>query len=324
MTAIANRKILALAGGVGGAKLAHGLAQICVPEDVRIVVNVGDDFEHLGLPICPDLDTVMYTLAGLANPETGWGRRGETWQFMAALENFGGPTWFRLGDLDMATHIARREILQRGDTLSQATAVLCGSLGIAHDVIPMSDQSVRTIVHTDEGALPFQDYFVRRQCAPQVSRFDFVGADSARPSAGFAAALEATDLAAIVICPSNPFVSVAPILSIPGVEAALARNPAPKIAVSPIVGGQAIKGPAAKMMRELGLDCTASGIAGWYGARIDALVIDAADADQAASIEARGTKTLVSNTVMRSDADRAALARHVLDFAAGLPRLAAR
>jgi len=324
MSSRGHGRILALAGGVGGAKLAHGFAQICAPEQITVVVNTGDDFEHLGLPICPDLDTVMYTLAGVANPETGWGRRDETWQFMAALERLGGPTWFKLGDLDLATHVARRERLHRGEDLSAATAALCRALGIAHTVAPMSNQPVRTIVHTDEGALPFQDYFVRLQCAPRVERFTFDGAERALPSTAFAAALAESELAAIVICPSNPFVSVAPILVVPGVEAALQGHAAPIVAVSPIVGGQAIKGPAAKMMRELGLDCSASGIADWYGERIDALVLDDADADQAAGIEARGIATLVCPTVMRSDADRAALAQSIRSFAATIPRGAAR
>lgn len=320
VTAPARGGILALAGGVGGAKLAHGLVQVCAVKDLQIVVNTGDDFEHLDLPICPDLDTVMYTLAGLANPETGWGRRGETWQFMAALESLGGPSWFRLGDLDMATHIARRQRLQRGESLSAATTALCAALGVAHPVAPMSDQPVRTVVHTDEGALPFQDYFVRRQCAPRVERFEFVGAERARPGPAFDRALHDAGLAAIVICPSNPFVSVGPILAIPGVEAALRQAAAPTIAVSPIVGGQALKGPAAKMMRELGLDCSARGIAEWYEGRIDALVLDTNDASEAAAIEARGVATLVCNTVMRSDADRAALAQQIISFAARLPR----
>ncbi|MGE0733588.1 MAG: 2-phospho-L-lactate transferase [Alphaproteobacteria bacterium] len=324
MSASGRKRILALAGGVGGAKLAHGLAQICAPEDLTVVVNTGDDFEHLGLPICPDLDTVMYTLAGLANPATGWGRRDETWQFMNALERLGGPSWFRLGDLDMATHVARHEKLRHGASLSDATTALYRALDVAHAVAPMSDQPVRTIVHSDEGELPFQEYFVRRQCAPRVQRFAFDGAEQARPSAAFAAALADTELAAIVICPSNPFVSVAPILAVPGVEAALRRNAAPKIAVSPIVGGQAIKGPAAKMMRELNLDCSARGIADWYGARIDALVLDREDAGLESAIRSRGTATLACNTVMRSDHDRAALAQAVLTFAATLPRGVAR
>jgi len=324
VSASGRRRILALAGGVGGAKLAHGLAQICAPEDLTVVVNTGDDFEHLGLPICPDLDTVMYTLAGLANPATGWGRRDETWRFMTALERLGGPSWFKLGDLDMATHVARHEKLRHGASLSEATAALYRALGVAHAVAPMSDQPVRTIVHSDEGELPFQEYFVRRQCAPRVRRFAFDGAERARPSAAFAAALADTELAAIVVCPSNPFVSVAPILAVPGVEAALRRNAAPKIAVSPIVGGQAIKGPAAKMMRELNLDCSARGIADWYGARIDALVLDSEDAGLESAIRSRGTATLVCNTVMRSDGDRATLAQAVLKFAATLPRSVAK
>jgi LPPG:FO 2-phospho-L-lactate transferase len=308
--------ILALAGGVGGAKLAQGLATQCAPDDLTIVVNTGDDFEHLGLPICPDLDTVMYTLAGIANPETGWGQKDESWNFMAALAKLGGPDWFRLGDRDIATHITRRARLAEGLSLSQVTAELCAELGIKHRIVPMSDNKVATRVETDRSVLDFQDYFVRQQCRPVATGFRFDGADRATPHTALLQGLREAD--AIVICPSNPFVSIGPILALLGVEAALRQRRAPAIAVSPIVGGQAIKGPAAKMFAELGLDCSALGVARWYGELLDGIVIDTVDAALAPRIEALGQKVLICDTIMRNDVDRAQLARRVLDFVAGL------
>lgn len=308
--------ILALAGGVGGAKLAHGLAMQCAPADLTIAVNTGDDFEHLGLPICPDLDTVMYTLAGLANPETGWGQKDESWNFMAALKRLGGPDWFNLGDRDLATHVARRARLAEGAKLSQITAELCGRLGIAHRIVPMSDDKVATRVDSDAGRLDFQDYFVRHRCTPKVEGFQFDGAAQAQPHPLLLQGLR--EAQAIVLCPSNPFVSIGPILALPGVESALRKRRGVAIAVSPIVAGQAIKGPAAKMFAELELDCSALGVARWYGDKLDALAIDTVDAALAPQIEALGHRVLVCDTIMRSDDGRAALARRVLDFAATL------
>jgi LPPG:FO 2-phospho-L-lactate transferase len=308
--------ILALAGGVGGAKLAHGLAAHCAAGELLIAVNTGDDFSHLGLPICPDLDTVMYTLAGIANPETGWGQKDESWHFMAALAKLGGPDWFRLGDRDLATHIARRARLDEGASLSQVTAELCARLGIRHRIVPMSDDKVSTRVETDHGVLDFQDYFVRRRCEPVARGFRFDGAAQAKPNPALLAAL--SDAQAIVLCPSNPFVSIGPILAVPGIEAALRQRRAPAVAVSPIVGGQAIKGPAAKMFAELQLDCSALGVARWYGDRLDGLVIDTLDGALRPQIEALGHRVLVCDTIMRNEQDRAALARRVLDFAATL------
>ena len=308
--------ILALAGGVGGAELAHGLAAHCAPEELTIVVNTGDDFEHLGLPICPDLDTVMYALAGIANPETGWGQKDESWNFMAALKRLGGPNWFALGDRDLATHITRRARLMAGASLSQVTVDLCARLGIKHRIVPMSDDKVSTQVETDQGTLDFQDYFVRRRCAPTVRRFQFAGIERAAPTSALLSGLR--DAKAILICPSNPFVSIGPILALLGVEDALAQRRAPCVAVSPIVGGQAIKGPAAKMFAELRLECSALGVARWYGKRLDGIVIDTIDAELAPSIEALGLRVSICDTVMRDDTGRAALARRVLEFAAGL------
>ena len=310
--------ILALAGGVGGAKLARGLAGVLDPGRLTVAVNTGDDFEHMGLPISPDLDTVMYTLAGRANPDTGWGVAGETWSFMEAVEDLGGDTWFRLGDRDLATHVLRRRMLDRGKTLSEATDALAGALGIRHRIVPMSDRPVRTVVETDEGTLPFQDYFVRRRCEPRALTFRFENIDSVEPSPGLAAALANPELDAVVVCPSNPYVSVAPILGIPAVAGFIEARKVPVVAVSPIVGGRAIKGPAAKMMAELGAETSALGIATHYGALIDGLVIDEVDAALAPDIEASGMAAHVARTVMRNEGDSRELARETLAFAAGL------
>ena len=310
--------ILALAGGVGGAKLARGLADVLEPGQLTVAVNTGDDFEHMGLPISPDLDTVMYTLAGRANQETGWGVADETWSFMEAIGDLGGETWFRLGDRDLATHVMRRRMLDGGQTLSEATDALAGALGIRHHIVPMSDQPVRTVVETDEGTLPFQDYFVRRKCEPRVSAFRFEGIDTALPSPGLVAALSDPDLKTVVICPSNPYVSLAPIVGIPAVAEFIDAREVPIVAVSPIVGGQAIKGPAAKMMVELGAETSALGIARHYGARIDGIVIDEVDAALAPDIEALGVAVRVAQTVMRSEDDSRTLARETLAFAVGL------
>ena len=310
--------ILAFAGGVGGAKLARGLADVLEPGRLTVAVNTGDDFEHMGLPISPDLDTVMYTLAGRANPETGWGVADETWSFMKTVGALGGETWFRLGDRDLATHVMRRRMLDDGKTLSDATEALAGALGIGQRIVPMSDRPVRTVAETDEGTLPFQDYFVRRKCEPRVLNFRFEGIETALPSPGLAAALSDPNLKAVVICPSNPYVSVAPIVGIPAVAAFMDARDAPIVAVSPIVGGRAIKGPAAKMMGELGAEISALGIASHYGARIDGIVIDELDAALAPDIEALGIAVRVAQTVMRSEDDSRMLARETLTFAAGL------
>jgi len=314
-----DRPVLALAGGVGGAKLANGLAALLGPDELTVAVNTADDFVHLGLHISPDLDSVMYRLAGLNDPVRGWGLRDETWQFMAALEALGGETWFNLGDRDLATHVERTRRLAAGETLSAVTAALCRALGIAHRVTPMSDDPVRTVVLSEGERIPFQRYFVERQCGPVADGFDFEGADRAAPAPALEAALAAPGLAAIVICPSNPFVSVRPILSLPAVARALAARRAPVVAVSPLIGGAAVKGPAAKMMREQGLPVSGAGIARAYGGTVDGLVIDRADAGEAADIEAAGARVLTADSLMRDAADEARLARAVLDFAMRLP-----
>ena len=282
-----------------------------------VVCNTGDDFEHLGLAISPDLDTVLYTLAGIANPETGWGRAGETWSFMQALEGLGGETWFRLGDADLATHLERTRRLAAGESLADIGLDFCRRLGVRAKVMPMCDQPVRTMVETEGGVLPFQRYFVERRCGPEVRGFEFRGAGDARPLPALEDALASDRLEAIVICPSNPFISIDPILAVPGLLATIAASPAPIVAVSPIIGGRAVKGPTAKMMAELGLATSARTVAEHYGRLLDGFVIDAADAAEAQAID---LPCLATPTLMTSEADKCRLASEVLAFARGLRR----
>ena len=309
--------IIALSGGVGGAKLALGLSRIMPPEDLLVVVNTGDDFEHLGMSISPDIDTVAYTLSGLANREVGWGRHDETWSFMETMEALGGDTWFRLGDRDMALHVERTRRLRNGESLSAVTADLCRRMGVGPRVVPMTDDPVRTRLLTDLGWLDFQEYFVHRRCEPVVSQLQFQGAGAARPHPAFLAALADESLEAVVICPSNPFISVEPILAIPGVREALMACKAPIIAVSPIIAGRAVKGPTAKMMTELGLDPSAGTVAQRYADLLDGYVIDHADMSEVVSIDARVT---LAQTLMTTMEDREALARIVVEAAATLRR----
>ncbi len=308
-------KVVALTGGVGGAKLARGLIECLPPEQLLIVANTGDDFEHLGLSICPDLDSVMYALADLNDTERGWGLAGETWQAMDALASLGGPDWFRLGDRDLATHLQRTRLLAEGQDLTQVTGALCRSLGIAHTLVPMTNDRVRTMVSTADAELAFQEYFVREQCAPGVTGFRFEGITQAMPSPELMTWLNAPDLVAIIICPSNPFVSVDPILQLSGVRQALEKSRAPVIAISPIVGGLAVKGPAAKMMQELAMPSTAAAIAQWYDTLLSGFVIDLMDESLASSIP---IPTRVVSTMMSSLASKRQLARDVLDFAQDL------
>jgi LPPG:FO 2-phospho-L-lactate transferase len=311
--------IVALAGGVGGAKLADGLMAL-LGGAVTVIVNTADDFEHLGLPISPDLDTVMYTLGGIANPETGWGVAGETWSFLDQIVRLGGPSWFRLGDRDLATHVLRGAGLRAGQRLTDVTAELCRRLGVAARVLPMSDDAVRTVVHTAEGDLAFQDYFVGRHCAIAVTGFAFVGIETARPSAEVAAALRAPDLEAIILCPSNPFVSIDPILSVPGMRPLIAGAGVPVVAVSPIIGGAAVKGPAAKMMRELKLDPSATTVAAHYRGLVTGFVMDSADAAMAPAVEAQGMTVKRTGILMRDRSDRRRLAEECVAFARSLRR----
>ena len=307
--------MVALCGGVGGAKLAAGLARVLAPEDLTVVVNTGDDFEHLGLSISPDIDTVVYTLSGLADAERGWGLAGETWAFMDVLKRLGGEGWFNLGDRDLATHVERTRRLKAGETLSQVTADFAARLGIGCAVVPMSDDPVGTMVETADGPLAFQPYFVRERCAPEVRRIWFEGAEAARPSPGLLAALQRPDLKALLICPSNPYLSIDPILAVPGVADALRRLTVPRVAVCPIVGGEAIKGPTAKLMRELGVEPSPASIARHYQGLIDGLLIDRRDTVSATTVEALNVRCGVADTVMRSDADRADVARAALALA---------
>ena len=312
-------KVLALCGGVGGAKLALGLYRVLGPHKLILCVNTGDDFTHLGLHVSPDLDTVMYTLAGLDNPETGWGRRGETWTFMRALEALGGETWFRLGDGDLATHVERTRRLAGGENLTAVTGDFSRRLRIGAELLPMSDDPVRTLVETSEGTLPFQRYFVARCCEPAVSRIFFEGGEQARPNPQVMAALRSPELALVVICPSNPYLSVDPILALPTLRRALEDRAAPAVAISPLIGGQAVKGPTAKIMAELGVPQTQASIARHYDGLIDGIMIDSADHAEAANLP---LTTRSSRILMTSLEDRKRLAREALEFGAGLDRRA--
>lgn len=303
--------IVALAGGVGGAKLAVGLAAVLPPEQLTIVVNTGDDFEHMGFTICPDLDTVMYTLAHANNTKTGWGRAGEGWRFMQEMRRLGGPDWFQLGDCDLAVHVLRREALARGQALSQVTRDLCGRFGIRHTIVPMSDTPVCTRVKTAAGELAFQDYFVRLRCAPRVSGFRFAGARTARVPPALARVMRGR-VDAVVLCPSNPYVSIAPIAGVPAIGAWLRQRKFPVIAVSPIIGGAAVKGPAAKMMRELGVKPDALSVARHYGAAVDCWVIDEQDDALGGAIERLGKRVVIARTLMKNRRLSTALARRVV------------
>ncbi|MBI3170591.1 MAG: 2-phospho-L-lactate transferase [Chloroflexi bacterium] len=310
MSPYINLKIVAFAGGVGGAKLAQGLAQTLPPENLTIVVNTGDDFEHLGLYICPDLDTVCYTLAGLANPETGWGRVGETWNTISNVEKLGGPAWFRLGDQDIATHLERTRRLKDGKPLSQITKEFCEAWDIKPSVLPMTDSPVRTMVDSDEGELAFQEYFVHRRCEPRVKGFRFDGVEVAEPAPGVREALASAD--AIVFCPSNPWVSIDPILKV------VREIKKTVVAVSPIIGGKTVKGPAAKMYSELGIEPSALAVARHYRTILTGFVLDNADVNFEKQIKDLDVKTLVTDTLMNQPTDRARLANDVLHFIGSL------
>jgi LPPG:FO 2-phospho-L-lactate transferase len=301
------RNILAITGGVGGAKLALGLSKLLEPAELSFAVNTGDDFEHLGFEIAPDIDTLVYTLAELANPDLGWGRRDETWSFMSALEALGGETWFKLGDRDLALHVIRTRMLAAGSTRTEVTAAIAGALGVQYAVLPMSDDPVRTTVHTDQGPLAFQHYFVRDRCAPAVTGFEFHGIGQARPNPAILERIAAAD--GIVICPSNPFVSVDPLLHLPGMRAALRAAAAPVVAVSPIIGGSAVKGPTAKMMRELKVPASAAQVAAHYGDLLDGFILDQQDEALQGSIP---VAAIVAPTLMITLRDRVNLAAATL------------
>ena len=296
---------------MGGAKLAWGLAQILPPEELLIVVNTGDDEEFYDLHVSPDLDTVMYTLAGLANPQTGWGIEGDSFNALDMLERYGAPAWFKLGDRDLATHIHRSRLLGAGQSLSQVTRLLCRSLGVQHRIVPMSDERLRTVVISDEGELSFQRYFVARRCRPQVRSLRFEGAGEARPAPEFAQALE--QAGGIIFCPSNPFLSIGPILALAGLRERIANfSRGPRLAVSPIVRGQALRGPAGKLLGELGYEVSCLGAARQYLGLCDIFVIDEQDADQAQAISELGFQVEIAQTVMTSDQERVELANLLL------------
>ncbi len=305
-------KIVALAGGVGGAKLADGLAQVLQPENLTVIVNTGDDFTHWGLNISPDIDTVCYTLAGLANPLTGWGRQDESWSVFEQMERLGAEAWFRLGDKDLATHLERTRRLRDGEPLSSITRDFCARWGVRHTVLPMSDDPVATMVDSVEmGELAFQEYFVHQRCEPTVKRFRFAGIEKARPAPGVAEALATAD--AVVICPSNPWVSVDPILkTLKNLEIFESKC---LVAVSPIIGGKTVKGPAAKMFAELGIEPSALAVARHYGSPfLTGFVLDTVDAALAEPVSALGIVPLCTNTIMNLSDNRSQLAQDVLNF----------
>jgi LPPG:FO 2-phospho-L-lactate transferase len=302
-------QVLALSGGIGGAKLALGLYRVLPPDTLTVVANTGDDFEHLGLVISPDIDTLLYTLSGQDNPELGWGRRGETWTFMQALEALGGETWFRLGDGDLATHVERTRRLRAGETLSAITDDFRSRFGIAARLLPMSDNPVRTRLQTADGWLDFQDYFVRQHAAPVISGLAFAGVEAARPHRDILALLRDPGLRGVVICPSNPLISIDPILAVPGLRAALRECTAPVVAVSPLIGGKAVKGPTAKMMAELGMPVDAGAVARHYHHILNLYI---ADTEDAAALGGLPMPTVLTHTLMQTLEDRERLAHHVL------------
>ncbi|WP_420722441.1 2-phospho-L-lactate transferase [Hwanghaeella sp. LZ110] len=308
-------KIVVLSGGVGGAKLVYGLSKVLPPDALLVVANTGDDFSHMGLRICPDIDSLTYALSDLADPVRGWGRVDETWNFMRALKQVGGEDWFNLGDMDLALHIMRSHLLQSGKGLTEATRILCRNLGVQTTILPMSDDPVPTMVDTESGQLSFQEYFVREQCQPSVKGFSFQGADTARLNPGLRTCFENDDVAAVLIAPSNPFVSIDPILAIGGFADMLEGFDGPVVAVSPIVGGNAIKGPAAKMMVELGLPSSALTVAQHYQDILTGFVLDQVDAATAPQIKALDIEAHVEQTMMTDALSKVSLARACLKAA---------
>ena len=303
-------RVVVLTGGVGGAKLVEGLYRLLPTGSLTAIVNTGDDFRHYGLPISPDIDTLLYTLAGKSNRELGWGREGETWNFMAALKSLGGEAWFNLGDGDLALHVLRSAALAAGEPLSAIIARFAAAWGLKLAILPMTDNPVATWVDSDEGPLPFQRYFVERRCAPKVTSVRFEGAEQAAPGPGVAEAIRDADV--VLIAPSNPWLSVDPLLAVPGIRAALSECTAPVVAVSPLVGGNSVKGPTAKLMGELGLAVTNASIAAHYDGLIDGLLIH--DGDDSPE----GVAIARTDTLMHEPADRERVARAVLALAESL------
>ena len=305
------KPVVALAGGVGAARFLDGLARVIDPARLFIIGNTGDDVEMHGLHVSPDLDTVVYTLAGLADASRGWGLAGETWRCLAALDRLGAQTWFQLGDRDLATHIHRTERLRAGASLSRVTAEIARKLGVKAAVVPMSDDAVRTRIITPRGELDFQTYFVRHRARDRVTGVRFVGAAEPRPASGVIAAIRRAD--AVILCPSNPIISIGPILAVPGIQEALRDTPARVAAISPIVGGKALKGPAARMMRGMGLRASALQVAELYRDFLDVLVLDREDAALAPRVEKVGVRAVVANTIMKDLRSKRALARVTLE-----------
>mgnify|MGYP001221512017 CR=1 FL=1 len=311
---MASTHIMAITGGVGGAKLALGLSKLLGPADLSFVVNTGDDFTYLGFPISPDIDTLVYTLSGTSNTETGWGRSEEGWQFMQALKEMGSETWFALGDKDLAMHVERRRLLNAGTTLTATTAALASAFGITHRILPMSNDRVSTRVLTRQGKMDFQHYFVRDKCEPEVTGFEFEGAAQAHINPDISELLNSPRLKGVILCPSNPYVSIDPILSIPGFRKQLKACRAPVIAVSPVIGGAAVKGPTVKMMRELNIPNTAASVASHYADFLDGFVVDSKDSDLINSINKMSINTIVSNILMKTHYDKINLGRTCLEF----------
>ncbi len=304
--------IIALTGGVGGAKFITGLAAIVAPEELTIVVNTGDDFNHWGLPISPDLDSVMYKLAGINNKETGWGMANETWHTLQAMQKLGAEDWFQIGDQDLATHIERHRLLQTGHTLSETTRLLCQRLHVKHSLIPMSDDAVATRLHTSSESLAFQDYFVKHQSRPIVQAISYEGASLARPNFQFMSALLSPALQGIVISPSNPLLSIAPILALPGITEVIKARRVPVIAISPLIQGKAFKGPTAKLMTELGMESSVVGIGKFYQPMVTHVMIDSTDAHHCSALEMLGMRGVLANITLTSTADAISLAQHVV------------
>lgn len=308
-------RITALAGGVGGAKLVNGLSKLLEPENFSVIVNTGDDFLYSGLYVCPDLDTVTYTLAGINDPINGWGLKNETWNVLTALQSIGHPVWFKLGDRDIATHIERTRLLQSGKTLTEATSQITQRLGVKHAIFPMTNEPVRTMIDTVElGVIAFQEYFVRHKFQPSMKSIEFSGIQEAKMPDVVRENLELCDM--VIICPSNPFVSIDPILSVPGIRNILLQKKV--IAVSPLISGRTIKGPAAKLMQELNLDVNSASIAKYYGKILTGFIIDDADHDESESIRQWGIIPLETDILMTGVEGQVRLARKVLDFAHSL------
>ncbi|HVF92507.1 MAG TPA: 2-phospho-L-lactate transferase [Blastocatellia bacterium] len=303
-------KITALAGGVGAAKFLLGLSRVLSPEEITIIANTGDDIELFGLRICPDIDTLAYTLSGVINEETGWGIKGDTFESLKWMARYGEASWFNLGDRDLATHIHRTDRLRRGRSLAEVTEHISRALGVRERILPMTESYTPTRVVTDEGEMHFQEYFVRRRCEPKVREIKFDAIESARPGPGVESAIRDAD--AVIICPSNPFISIGPILAVPGVREALKETRATRLAITPIIGGKALKGPAAEMLRDLGHEVSARGVAGFYRELVDIFVLDQTDAELRPGIEALGPRAAILDTIMKTLDDKRRLAREVM------------